>query len=144
MNNIAGTEFMSPVKRRPSGPKPLAKLIRLCFVHLLLHPHMCNIKTNIFLASQENVYKCFTEAPLFLGKNKYEINTPWLLHAANFFKFHFKTPDGEGILAHMYQQLEKGELPRAWTGRLKNGTQKLGPHWKGAFSKWYQMEDGRD
>ncbi|KFY16136.1 hypothetical protein V491_05439 [Pseudogymnoascus sp. VKM F-3775] len=134
MNNIAGTEFMSPVKRRPSGPKPLAKLIRLCFVHLLLHPHMCNIKTNIFLASQENVYKCFTEAPLFLGKNKYEINTPWLLHAANFFKFHFKTPDGEGILAHMYQQLEKGELPRAWMGRLKNGTQKLGPHWKGAFT----------
>ena len=115
-------------------------VIKLCFVHLLLHPDICNAKTSIFLASQEEVYKCFTETPLFGGKNKYEINLPWLLHAANFFKFHFKTPDGEGILAHMYQQLEKSELPMAWTGKLKSGTQKLGPHWKGAFSECYQMK----
>lgn len=117
-------------------------VIRLCFIHLLLHPQICNIKTNVFLASQEQVYKCFIEAPLFLGRNKNEINILWFLHTANFFKFHFKTHDGEGILAHMYQQLEKAELPMAWPGKLKGGTQKLGPYWKGAFSEFCQEKVG--
>ncbi|KFZ08049.1 hypothetical protein V502_09571 [Pseudogymnoascus sp. VKM F-4520 (FW-2644)] len=141
LDNIAGSlpkPFLK--KKRPPGQKSLTMVIKLCFVHLVLHPDICNTKTSIFLASQEQVYKCFTETPLFRGKNKYEINLPWLLHAANFFKFHFKTPDGEGILAHMYQQLEKGELPMAWTGKLKSGTQKLGPHWKGAFTFLHEDE----
>ncbi|OBT54978.1 hypothetical protein VE04_05299 [Pseudogymnoascus sp. 24MN13] len=132
--NIAGTRYDFTPKKKPTRQERLAMVVRLCFIHLLLHPQICNIKTNVFLASQEQVYKCFIEAPLFLGRNKNEINILWFLHAANFFKFHFKTPDGEGILAHMYEQLDKSELPMAWSGKLKSGTQKLGPYWKGAFT----------
>ncbi|OBT69421.1 hypothetical protein VE03_01163 [Pseudogymnoascus sp. 23342-1-I1] len=134
LDNIAGSTIDSPVKRGSWHLSPVAMAIKLCFVHLFLHPNICNIRTTVFMASQEEVYRCLTDVPLFLGRNKYQINMRWLLHAANFFKFHFKTPDGEGILTHMYQQLEKSELPMAWTGKLKGGTQTLGPHWKGAFT----------
>ncbi|KFY51008.1 hypothetical protein V496_09025 [Pseudogymnoascus sp. VKM F-4515 (FW-2607)] len=135
-----GTDLLENAAGSVDRPNPkrvlrsLPMVIKLCFVHLILHPDFCNIRTNVFLASQEQVYTCLTKEPLFLGKNKYQINMPWLLHAVNFFKFHFKTPDGEGILAHMYQQLDKDELPKAWTGKVRSGTQKLGPHWKGAFT----------
>ncbi|KFX91484.1 hypothetical protein O988_07727 [Pseudogymnoascus sp. VKM F-3808] len=134
LESYAGTMFNTTPKKKPIGLEAFAMVVKLCFAHLLLHPDIFNIRSSIFMASQEHVYKCLTEAPLFTGRNKHEINFPWLLHVVNFFKFHLKTPDGEGILAHMYQQLEKSELPTAWTGKIKGGTQKLGPHWKGAFT----------
>ncbi|OBT79980.1 hypothetical protein VF21_01140 [Pseudogymnoascus sp. 05NY08] len=143
LDNLGRIGYDLTPKKRPSRQESLTKVVKLLFTHLLLHPHSCNIKTDVFLASQEFVYKCFKEAPLFLGRNKNEINIMWLLHAANFFKFHFKMPDGEGILAHMYQQLEKGEWPMPWAGKLKSGTQKLGPYWKGAFT-FLQEEDIRN
>lgn len=140
LDNINGAGTTSSPKKKVLHSQALGLTVKLCFIHLILHPEICNLKSSIFHTSQEQAYKCFRDAPLFFGRNRYEINMPWLLHVATFFRFHFKTPDGEGILAHMYSQLETDELPRPWIGQIKSGTQVLGRHWKGAFSEYSKAE----
>lgn len=55
----------------------------------------------------------------------------WFLHAVNFWRFHTKN-QAEGGLGWCYPELPKSSLPRAWMGKLKEGTQALAPRWKGA------------
>jgi hypothetical protein len=83
--------------------------------------------------SQREVYTDHETQPVFVGNWKQVINVRWLLHTVNFFKLHLKAP-GEGILAQQYGELERGQLPQPWLGRIKEGTQPIGNHWKSAFS----------
>lgn len=128
--------FQTNAHKSSRSPSSLVLIIQLCLLHLSLDPTICAARPPRFPESQEQVYKCYSEEPIFKGKNKSELNLPWLLHVANFFKFHLKQQGGEGLLSHMYSCLDESELPRQWQGKLKTGTQELGKRWKGAFSKW--------
>lgn len=115
----------------------LVILIQLSLLHLVLDPNICNTKARQIISSQQQVYQTRTKQPIFSGRNKDEINVTWLLHVANFFKFHLKQDNGEGVLAHSYEALGENERPRAWIGKLDSDckTRELGKRWKGCFSK---------
>ena len=124
-----------PHKAVSRGKKAIQKevALKLCFVHLMLNPRIPQLQSR-FADSQSAVYTCIRREPLFKGKLGHDINFTWLEHAANFFKYHFRQQNGEGLLTHLIDDLPDRDLPRAWPGRLENGTKKLGPKWKGAFS----------
>lgn len=128
-----GQLFQSEKETSSKSSRSLVLIVQLCLLHLSLDPAISKTRAPRISESQQQVYKCFKEEPIFKGKNGGEINLPWLLHVTNFFKFHFKQHDGEGMLAHMYDALDKSELPRAWCGKLQSGTQELGKRWKGTF-----------
>ena len=111
-------------------------LVKLCCVHFMLHP---SIPTPMkrFIVSQSEVYQTVRKRPIFKGVNKNVVDLIWLQHVAHFFKFHFKADNGAGLLQNVYKDLPETELPRGWTGRLKEGTQNLAGRWKGAFSKLF-------
>lgn len=134
---ICNTEALFPSNKHKSSRfvSSLVLIVQLCLLHLSLDPFICNARPPQFPESQTQVYKCYSEEPIFKGKNKSELNLPWLLHVANFFKFHLKQPGGEGMLSHMYSRLNESELPRQWRGKLRPETQELGKRWKGAFGK---------
>ncbi|KAI9739003.1 MAG: hypothetical protein M1818_005317 [Claussenomyces sp. TS43310] len=137
--------FRSAKHSRSSGKTAsLPLLIQLCLLHVSLDPHpgspLSGAQQRARMSrlhhcheAQEQVYKCFSHEPIFLGGSRNEINVIWLLHVANFFKFHLLKDDSEGIYADGYINMEKGNLPRAWTGRLKNGAQQLSKRWKGTY-----------
>lgn len=112
----------------------LVLVIQLCLTHLSLHPDCCKSTAAHFDMSQREVYTDHRSQPVFVGAWKQDINVRWLLHTVNFFKFHLKAHD-EGTLAQYYEDLERDQLPQPWLGRIKEGTQPLGSHWKSAHSK---------
>lgn len=113
----------------------LVYVVQLLLTPFSLTPGLCNHKVGHFDISQYFVYCTAKVQPIFTGLYKQELNIRWLLHAANFFKFHLKS-QGEGLLAHEYQLLEKDEYPQFWEGHIKGGTQPLAQHWKGVHSKY--------
>jgi hypothetical protein len=135
VDSICKTDALFPSYRHKSSrfPSSLVLIIQLCLLHFSLDPFTCHVRAPRFYDSQQHVYKCYSKEPIFMGKNNGDINLPWLLHVANFFKFHLKQPGGEGMLSHMYRDLGECERPRQWRGRLKAGTQELGKRWKGAY-----------
>ncbi|KUJ20623.1 uncharacterized protein LY89DRAFT_578476, partial [Mollisia scopiformis] len=106
--------------------------VQLCLSALSLHPNYCNAKVSHFDISQHQVYSAPCTQPLFLDNLKQSVNTRWLLHIVNFFKFHFKS-GAEGLLAHAYSVLDADQYPQFWVGKLQAGTQTFGTHWKGAY-----------
>lgn len=112
----------------------LVLVIQLCLTSLSLHPHYCKSNVSHFDMSQREVYTDYKSQPVFIGAWKQDINVRWLLHTVSFFKFHLKA-EGEGSLAQHYEDLERDQLPQPWLGRIKEGTQPLGSHWKSAYSE---------
>lgn len=110
--------------------------VQLCLAVFALHPQYCNLKVSHFDISQHQAYAAPSTQPLFLGKWKQSINSRCLLHIVNFFKYHLKSA-GEGLLSHEYLDLDTDQHPMPWVGKIKAGTQSLGTHWKGAYSKTY-------
>ena len=135
VDSICKTDALFPSYRHRSSrfPSSLVLIIQLCLLHFSLDPYTSCVRAPRFYDSQQHAYKCYSQEPIFKGKKNEDINLPWLLHVANFFKFHFKQPGGEGMLSHMYRDLGECERPRQWRGRLKAGTQELGKRWKGAY-----------
>jgi hypothetical protein len=111
--------------------------VQLCLAAFSLHPKYSNGKVSHFDISQHQVYSAPSCQPIFLDKWKQSINIRWLLHVVNFFKYHFKA-DGEGLLAHEYTDLDPDQYPQPWVGNIQPGTQELGTHWKGAYSKIFR------
>ena len=69
-----------------------------------------------------------------------KINTIFLLHIVNFFKYHL-TNETEDTLFRAYSQLGNSQKPRAWDGPLQQGrgipgVKKLGRHWKGSYGEF--------
>ena len=112
----------------------LLYVIQLCLTPLSLHPGYCNTKVSHFDISQYNVYHTAARQPVFVGKWKQDINVCWLLHNVNFFKYQIKA-DCEGLLAHAYKDLEHDQFPQPWVGKINEGTQVIGGHWKGMYSE---------
>jgi hypothetical protein len=120
----------------PAFPKDATVMIvQLCLLSIILHPTYSTTKVCHFDNSQDMVYGTETKEPLFSGRFKQSVNLPLLLHTANFFKFHFKAGIGEGLLCQAYKGLEPDQYPQSWIGHIKSGTQELGSHWKGTYSK---------
>ncbi|QSZ35260.1 hypothetical protein DSL72_008129 [Monilinia vaccinii-corymbosi] len=117
----------------PSDSNTLVLLIQLCLTWISWDPRYCTNTISHFDLSQLEVYASPAQQPIFLGRWKNDLNVRWCLHVANFFKFHLKAGNGEGLLAHAYADLPRNQLPQPWLGRLKSGTQQLGSHWKGAY-----------
>lgn len=118
-----------------SSPDTLVMVIQLCLTLISWDPRYCNNSISHFDWSQFEVYAAPQKQPMFIGQWKNDLNVRWCLHVANFFKFHLKAKNGEGVLAHAFADLEQDELPRPWLGRLQQGTQKLANNWKGAYCK---------
>jgi hypothetical protein len=120
----------------------LVLVIQLCLTSLNIHPSFSNTNPNgrtgipNFDTSQSLAYRDHETQPIFVGSWKMDINVKWLLSVVNFFKFHFKQPCGEGLLVEEISSLEEDQLPQPWLGTLLDGTQQVGSHWKGAFSKY--------
>jgi hypothetical protein len=112
----------------------LIQVIQLCLTSLSLQPDY-STELHHFDLSQEMAYANPVKQPVFKGEWKCRLNVHWVLATVNFFKFHLKRGGGEGLLADDYLDLESGQLPQPWLGRLQNETQQLGTHWKGAYSK---------
>jgi len=112
----------------------LVLVIQLCLASLFLDYDIIP-DSNGFHRSQAEAYADHVKQPVFVGKWKKDINVRWLLSTLNFFAYHLKTPNGEGVLCHEYWALGKDQLPKSWLGKLKEGTQALGTNWKGAYSR---------
>jgi hypothetical protein len=112
----------------------LVLLIQLCLTHLILSPDSSKGAVSHFDMSQSEAYADHAEQPMFIGGWLQTINVRWLLHVVNFFKYHLKFQE-EGVLAHDYAVLDRDQLPQPWVGRIMEGTQPIGSHWKSACSK---------
>ena len=121
----------------------LVLVIQLCLTSLSLHPNSCNSTVSHFDMSQKEAYADHKKQPVFVGGWMQDINVRWLLHTVNFFKLHLKASSGEGLLAQQYEELERDQLPQPWLGRIKEGTQQIGSHWKSAYSKLEQSCSSR-
>jgi hypothetical protein len=113
----------------------LVLVVQLCLTSLSFHPNHCNNSVSHFDLSQQEAYADHEKQPVFVGDWKQDINVRWLLHTVNFFKLHFKSAGGEGLFAEEYGDLKPDQLPQPWLGRIKEGTQPIGSHWKSAYSK---------
>ncbi|TVY28683.1 hypothetical protein LHYA1_G002430 [Lachnellula hyalina] len=121
-------------------PGSLVYVIQLALTPISLHPGYCNNRVTHFDVSQMHAYSTAKAQPIFVGKVLQDINVRWLLHTINFFKFHFKSSRGEGIIANDYALLEPDQYVQPWVGLIEAGTQPLGRFWKGAHT----FMDNRD
>lgn len=111
----------------------LVLVIQLCLSFLILRPGIHNGIPHFDLSLAE-VYADRAVQPLFAGVWKHSLNVRWMLSTINFFKYHLKF-EGEGLLAHLYYDLEPDQLPQSWVGKLKDETLQIGGNWKVAYSK---------
>ena len=114
--------------------------LQLVFTHWQLDLSMRPL-TYGFGYSKHAVYGSPEKYPLFLDVDCMNMNTMFLLHIVNFFKYHL-TNEKEDTLFKAYSQLENGQMPRAWDGPLQQGrgiagVKKLGRHWKGSYGEFY-------
>ncbi|PQE20967.1 Myo-inositol transporter 1 protein [Rutstroemia sp. NJR-2017a BBW] len=116
-----------------SSPHTLVLVVQLCLSPISLHPDYCNSAVARFDWSQHEVYASPVRQPVFLGRYKHDLNVLWCLIVVNFFKFHLKATNGEGLLSHAFGALSRNHLPRPWIGRLQQETQELERHWKGSL-----------
>jgi hypothetical protein len=119
----------------------LVQVIQLCLTPLNLR-RKYGTRFHHFDLSQEMAYANPFKQPVFLGEWKQRLNVYWLLATINFFKLHLQH-NAEGLLAGEYLDLEPGQSPQTWLGKLKDETQQLGTYWKGAYSKqtaWSRYE----
>jgi hypothetical protein len=114
----------------------LIQVIQLCLTSLILRPDF-SLSLRYFELSQQLVYASPYRSPLFTGPWKCRVNVKVALSTVNFFRFHLKHWGGEGLLAEEYLELDVKQRPQPWLGKLKGGTQPLGSHWKGAYSKFF-------
>jgi hypothetical protein len=134
--NTEQTSWMEDDIVSANTDSSLVLVIQLCLTSLSLHPDSCNSTISHFDISQREAYVDHKKQPVFVGGWKQDINVRWLLHTVNFFKLHLKASSGEGLLAQHYDELERGQLPQPWLGRIKGGTQPIGSHWKSAYSEF--------
>lgn len=109
-------------------------MIQLCLSPIILDPNCCTSPVFHFDVSQKLVYST-TKAPLFKGRYKSQINIDLLVNTLNFFKFHLKAGNGEGVLGDAYHRLDADQLPQMWAGEIPTGTHALAGNWKGATSR---------
>ena len=121
-----------------AGRRSKEKLRVTAMVQLCLSPMILDLKHNDgglchWDASQKAVYS-FGER-MFEGTYKNRIKLDFFVNTLNFFKFHFKTGNGEGILNEAYSKLPRDLRPQMWCGKVPIGTLTMQGRWKGTWSK---------
>lgn len=110
-------------------------IVKLCLAPFALNQYYATVHGFMHIDdSQRMVYTHQDKQPLFFGEYT-TINVRWILHAINFFAFHMRAADGEGVFSVDYENLQECFLPQFWNGKLTNGTQTLDHRWIGAYSK---------
>ena len=112
---------------------PLLQTIQLVFTHFSME-YATECPSSAFPESQLAVYSHPDNYPIFLDASKSTINAEFLLHTANFFKYHMTRVD-ECTLYIPFVRLEWVEKPRGWQSSLGQGMMKLGKSWKGSYGK---------
>ena len=131
---VKSTNLLDDIFRFPpekGAHNPLLIMVQLLFTHCSLDPNLA-CETYSFAYSQKAVYGHPEDFPMFLDKHMRHINTEYLLHIANFFKYHMIRSE-EHTLYHDVLALADEEKPIAWAERLENGTKQLGKHWMGSY-----------
>lgn len=114
--------------------------IQLLFTHWSLD-HELACQSYSFAYSQMAVYGHPIKFPMFLDKQMRVVNIKYLLHIANFFKYHM-TRREESTLYCDVSALEDEEKPMAWKEKLKGGVRELGKHWMGSYGEaCYRIRD---
>ncbi len=91
-------------------------------------------QTFSFPYSQKAVYGHPKDFPIVLDKHMRVINIEYLLHIANFFKYHMIRIE-ESTLYYDVLALEDEEKPIAWREKLEDGVRQLGRHWMGSYGE---------
>ncbi|KAK5114906.1 hypothetical protein LTR62_002065 [Meristemomyces frigidus] len=107
-------------------------------VQVLLAPAMFDLEcprgTFGFPESQHVVYASACDIPIFVGCNNLDVNTEWVLHHLNFWKYHM-TRSEEETLHPAFEDLAEDERPRFPSKQLAHGGgEDLGKHWKGSYA----------
>ena len=85
-----------------------------------------------FHEAQKMVYLDNITAPILTGLNGQSVNMTWLLKNIQFWRYHFLTV-GEPLCPH-FEGLEDNQRPDFWASQLRQGTRRLGFHWKGSYA----------
>lgn len=139
-----GTDLVNAVFRNRvgSGVSPrqdkrkldVLPVLQLCLTYVALDERLDPKQVICMGDSQYQAYQCHTKKAIFTGRNKQTVNVDWLLHIANFFRFHLCCSNGEGALQHIYKDLAMYERPRGWFGRLEDDSTLEGK-WIGTYSR---------
>ncbi|KAJ9647878.1 hypothetical protein H2199_001654 [Coniosporium tulheliwenetii] len=109
----------------------------LATVQLVCH-HWCihsRFGTEIlqFPTSQKMAYESMCNYPIFTGTDKQKVNVEYVLHIMNFFRYHM-VREHENTLFEPMETLWPLERPHPWNRKLKDGSYKLGIHWRGTYA----------
>jgi len=121
----------------PRGMKRSEKAKSIAMVQLCLLPIILDLEHNSrgtchWDSSQRVVYDLSQK--MFEGQYKSRVKLDFFLNTLNFFKFHLKTGNGEGILNEAYSKLGRRQCPQLWYGKVPIATQNMQGHWKGTWS----------
>ncbi|KAK3671156.1 hypothetical protein LTR78_008957 [Recurvomyces mirabilis] len=134
LNQVFTTNYTKENRRQVIAiPKELLQTVQV-----LLAPAMFDIRYSNdiigFPQSQQVVYSTVLGQPIFAGCNSLDVNTEWVLHNLNFWRYHMLR-ESEATLAFAFKDLAHDELPRFWQKRLTHGGgDSLGKHWKGSYA----------
>ena len=119
----------------------LLEAIQLCLAHWNYDLNLASPVAD-FQISQKAVYSNALEMPLFLCEYTYKINFEYILHIVNFFKLHL-TQESEITLFDAFEAMDEKERPGPWTFQPRQGSYRIGKHWKGTYCKrnWYMYVD---
>lgn len=131
--NILECVFQHPPGYTPYNPRLLA--VQLLLMHWSLLPEYA-FHTYSFAHSQQAVYGTPNKFPIFTDTHMRNVNIEYLLHIANFFKYHI-TRSEEHTLFTDFCALDGDERPIPWTERLESGVKEFGKHWMGSYGKAY-------
>ncbi|MCJ1253742.1 hypothetical protein MMC24_001554 [Lignoscripta atroalba] len=120
-------------------PDPLLQTIQLLLTHWSLDLSLY-CPTYGYHISQKAVYSHPKDCPLFLDQHMRVVNVEFLLHIANFFKYHITHKD-EGILNYDFELLSHDKKPKAWQKSLEQGLSKPGSKWMGSYAYLHDPAD---
>lgn len=114
---------------------PALKTLQAVLTHLQFDLSL-RLPTLGFSYSQKAVYGHPNKFPMFRGQNYNKVNIDFIMHTANFFKYHMTMKDAQ-TLYEVYSELEDHEKPKAWSSRIHQGpgVEKLGKRWKGSYGE---------
>ncbi|GAB7343139.1 hypothetical protein MBLNU457_1215t1 [Dothideomycetes sp. NU457] len=117
------------------GPTRAYCAFLLVFTHRILGDAVSASGHRVFQFEEcrRMAYASTMERPMFRGFGPLQINMGWLLHVANFWKYHL-TVESECTMFGAFASLSEDCRPKAWDRQLKRGVQKLGRYWCGVYA----------
>lgn len=123
---------------RVQTPHPFLHTMQVLLTHLFLEVSSARVwhfaQVWSFAESQKAVYACAEVAPIFGGVNGAEIDMHWILHNANFWKYHMNREE-EATLHEAMAALVDVQRPGGWKAKIETGVQSVGKYWKGSYGE---------